>query len=169
MPVIHLMGLPGSGKTTLAQHLLQHLEWKHSFRIGTFHKRFPSSAEGGQAAWNAMLAEMAETGWDRFIFESTGVNPRWDKVIERCGRDKIISFKLNCRLPELLRRISLKSPDDQGHGDWQPPSRFRNKAEFVQAVFSEFSRIRAEVIVDTTHGRPPEVFDLVERYIATRV
>lgn len=168
MPAIHLMGLPGSGKSTLARPLLAHLGWSRSFRIGTYHKRFPPTEAGDAAAWKAMLDEMAQGGWTRFLFESTGLNERWEVVIQRCHRENVLTIKLECTLPELLRRIALKSPEDQAHGDWFPPDRFRNKMEFVEAMFSRFSRQPAEMLLDTTRATPAEIFDLVERYLSRR-
>lgn len=115
-----------------------------------------------------MLDEMAQGGWTRFLFESTGLNERWEVVIQRCNRENVLTIKLECKLPELLRRIALKSPEDQAHGDWFPPDRFRNKMEFVEAMFPRFSCQPAEVLLDTTRATPAEIFDLVERYLSRR-
>lgn len=168
MPVIQLMGLPGSGKSTLARQVLEHLGWQRAFRIGTYHKRFPSTAEGDADAWRAMLEDMASSEWDRFIFETTGLGHRWNEVIEGCGRQNVLTFKLECMLPELIRRIAAKSPEDQAHGDWLPPHRFPNKIAFVQAAFVEFSALRADVVLDTTRAPQDEIFDLATRYLSTR-
>lgn len=166
MPVIQLMGLPGSGKSTLARNLLEYLGWSRGFRIGTYHKRFPATVDGDAAAWAAMRQEMEHCGWDRFVFETTGLNARWGEVMDRCGRSNVLTFKLECKLPELIRRISTKSDEDQAHGDWFPPHRFQNKIEFVQSMFLEFSGRRGDVILETTWAPPGEVFELVKRYLS---
>lgn len=168
MPVIQLRGLPGSGKSTLARHLLTHLGWERSFRIGTYHKRFPLTSQGDAEAWAEMLRDMRGYRWDRFIFENAGVNERWKEVIEQCGPKNVVTFKLECQLPELLRRIAAKGIEDQNHGDWFPPNRFRNKSEFVQAVFADFSRGPADVILDTTRATSKEIFDLAIRFLSAQ-
>lgn len=168
MTVIQMLGLPGSGKSTLARRLLDHLNWSRSFRIGAYHKRFPATEEGDRRAWEAMLKEMAQCEWRQMIFETAGMNPRWNEVMERCGRENVLTIKLECKLPELLRRISAKTPEDQAHGEWFPPGRFSNKVEFVKAVFDDFSRWGGDVVLDTTRAPAEEVFDLVARLISTR-
>jgi broad-specificity NMP kinase len=168
MPVIQLIGLPGSGKSSLAKRLVSHLNWSRSFRIGTYHKRFPATEAGDQAAWSSMLEEMAACGWNQFVFETTGLNPRWKEVMDSCGCENVLVLKLECKRAELLRRISLKSTDDQLHGDWFPPHRFRDKSHFVGEAFEEFSRLRADVLLDTTWATAEEVFDLVIRYLSAR-
>jgi len=147
---------------------MSHLNWTRSFRIGTYHKRFPATEAGDQAAWSSMLEEMAACGWNQFVFETTGLNPRWKEVMDSCGRENVLALKLECKRAELLRRISLKSPDDQLHGDWFPPPRFRDKSHFAGEAFEEFSRLPADVILDTTWASSEEIFDLVIRYLSAR-
>ncbi len=168
MAVIQLLGLPGSGKSTLARALLERLGWQRSFRIGTYHKRFPATEAGDRPAWEAMFEEMAQCGWRQMIFETAGMNLQWSEVIERCGRGNVVTVKLECKLPELLRRISLKSPDDQAHGEWFPPNQFCNKTEFVEAVFDDFSRLRGDVVLDTTCAPMEEILDLLMRFLGAR-
>ncbi len=166
MPVIQLLGLPGSGKSTLARQLQELLSWPRSFRIGTYHKRFPWTETGDAAAWQAMLRDMEERNWNNFIFESSGINPRWNTVLDHCQRDSVLTIKLECKLPELLQRISTKTPEDQAHGDWFPPDRFREKTEFVQAIYRQFMSFRGDVILDTTWASPAEIFDLTKQMLA---
>jgi thymidylate kinase len=167
MPVIQLMGLPGSGKTTLARGIASFLGWQHSFRIGTYHKRFPSTVEGDAAAWRAMLEGMATCGWDRFVFETSGLDARWNDVLERCDPRNVLTFKLECELSELIRRIAAKSSEDRAHGDWYPPDRFSDKVAYVQAVFAEFSTRRGEIVLNTTRASPSDILDLVVRFLST--
>jgi tRNA A37 threonylcarbamoyladenosine biosynthesis protein TsaE len=166
MPVIQLMGLPGSGKSTLARGIAAPLGWQHSFRIGTYHKRFPSTVEGDADAWRAMLEEMATCGWDHFILETSGMDARWNEVLERCGPRNVLTFKLECERSELIRRIMAKGAEDQAHGDWFPPDRFTDKIAYVQAVFPEFSSRRAEVVLNTTRASHSEILDLVVRFLS---
>ncbi|MBZ5551859.1 MAG: ATP-binding protein [Acidobacteriia bacterium] len=162
------MGLPGSGKSTLARGLKAWLGWQHSFRIGTYHKGFPSTVEGDLAAWQAMLEDMAASGWDHFILETSGMDARWNDVLEHCGPRNVLTFKLECDRRELIRRIAAKSSEDQAHGDWFPPDRFEDKIAYVQAVFAEFSSKPAEVVLNTTRASHSEMLDLVMRFISTR-
>jgi thymidylate kinase len=168
MPVIQLIGLPGSGKSTLARGIAARLGWQHRFRIGTYHKRFPPTVEGDAAAWQAMLEDMATCGWDHFILETSGLDVRWNDVLERCGPRNVLTFKLECEPSELIRRIMAKSPEDQAHGDWFPPDRFRDKVAYVQAVFPEFASRRGEVVLNTTRASHSEILDLVVRFLSTR-
>ncbi|MFI5176219.1 MAG: AAA family ATPase [Terriglobia bacterium] len=168
MAVIQLMGLPGSGKSTLARGLMARLGWPGSFRLGSYHKRFPSTVEGDTAAWRAMFEDMGSCGWTRFIFETTGLDERWRQVLENCGRSNVLTFKLECELSELIRRIAAKNSEDQSHGDWFPPDRFTNKTAYVQAVFSEFSSRRGDVVLNTTRAPAGEILDLVVRFLSAQ-
>jgi hypothetical protein len=168
MAVIQLMGLPGSGKSTLARGLIAALGWARSFRVGSYHKRFPSTLEGDAAAWRAMLEEMAACGWNQFIFETTGLDERWTQVYESCGTSNVLTFKLECELSEMIRRIAAKGPEDLSHGDWFPPERFTSKIAYVQAVFSEFSSRRGDVVLNTTRAPAIEILDLVLRFLSVQ-
>lgn len=168
MAVIHLMGLPGAGKSTLAHRLVSHLNWARSFRIGTYHKRFPETEEGDREAWRQMQADMEAADWSKFICESTGLNARWEEIFARCRREGFVTLKLECRREELIRRIALKSVADQSHGDWSPRSRFRNKIEFVEAVYDDFQKQAADCILDTNRTSCDEVCELATRYLSAR-
>ncbi|MDD5543777.1 MAG: hypothetical protein PHX83_11440 [Acidobacteriia bacterium] len=136
--------------------------------MGSYHKRFPETEEGDRQAWGQMLAEMEAARWDNLICESTGLNDRWKEVFSRCPQDGFVTFKLECRRKELLRRIALKSPEDRTHGDWWPPSLFHSKIEFVESVYDDFRSRTAECVLDTTRASCDEVFNLATRYLSAR-
>jgi predicted kinase len=75
MAILHVMGLPGAGKTTLTARLGPHLGWE-VLRIGQFRRLFPPTAEGEADAWLALYREISKHSWDRVILETIGLNGR---------------------------------------------------------------------------------------------
>ena len=54
LPIIHVIGLPGAGKTVLTQKLSKKLKIP-VYRIGFYRERFPMTAIGEAGAWLALL------------------------------------------------------------------------------------------------------------------
>jgi hypothetical protein len=75
IPIIHIIGLPGSGKTTLAQKLSKKLKVP-IFCIGYYRTRFPKTPIGEADAWLALFRKLSRSRWKNCILETTGLNSR---------------------------------------------------------------------------------------------
>ena len=54
LPIIHIIGLPGAGKTTLGKKLSSFYQVPVSY-IGAYRARFPANVEGEADAWVALF------------------------------------------------------------------------------------------------------------------
>ena len=89
-PIIHIIGLPGSGKTTLSKKLARKLKLP-VYRVGEYRSKFPVTVYGEVDAWLALFKDLSKRKWRNCILETTGLNRR-ETFLERL-----------CRAMELLR------------------------------------------------------------------
>ena len=75
LPIMHIIGLPGAGKTTLAGRLSKALKIP-ILRIGYHRGRFPMTPIGEANAWVALFRELSRRKWKNCILETTGLNRR---------------------------------------------------------------------------------------------
>ncbi len=75
IPIIHIIGLPGAGKTTLARRLSKVLKMP-VIRIGYHRARFPQTSTGEADAWVALFHELSRRRWKNCLLETTGLNFR---------------------------------------------------------------------------------------------
>lgn len=61
-PIIHIIGLPGAGKTTLVKKLSRKYNLPE-FHIGTYRAKFPATAEGEASAWVALFHDLSRQKW----------------------------------------------------------------------------------------------------------
>ena len=96
LPIIHIIGLPGAGKTTLARRLSKLLKVP-VVRIGHYRARFPQTPTGEADAWVALFWELSRRRWKNCILETTGLNRReeflrtalpFEQVVLRLGIPK---------------------------------------------------------------------------------
>jgi adenylate kinase family enzyme len=155
-PIIHIIGLPGAGKTTLAKKLSKkyHLP---VFYIGAYRSKFPSSEEGEADAWVALFKDLSKQKWANCILETTGLNSRELFLKAAFPFSKIISIKLIAQRKILYERIGKKKKNERG-GKWLFSDDFQDKYEFVKKMFKQFRDMTAHITVDTTNMNVQDVF-----------
>lgn len=75
LPIIHIIGLPGSGKTTLGERLSKELNLS-IYRIDKYRAKFPMYVIGEANAWVALFRDLSRQKWRNCILETTGLNCR---------------------------------------------------------------------------------------------
>jgi len=156
LPIIHIIGLPGAGKTTLARRLSKKLKVP-IYGIGCYRVRFPMTAIGEADAWLALFRDLSKRGWKNCILETTGLNIRESFLSAALPFDKMIVVKLEASRKVLLERIGLKKKSEQG-GKWLY-SQFEDKYEFVRKMYSSFKVVPAHFSIKTDRMAKEQVFD----------
>lgn len=156
MAILHVIGLPGAGKTTLTSRLGPYLGWE-VLQIGRFRRGFPPTVEGEADAWLALYRELSRHGWDRVILETTGLNGRLCFLYRALPPGRILTLKLICSKEELLRRVKLKPPKEET-GPWVYHDTLPDREAFIAEFLEPFAALPAEIEIDTTHLSPEEVF-----------
>ena len=158
-PIIHIIGLPGVGKTTLSEKLVRELKLS-VFRIGKYRSKFPTSITGEADTWIALYRDLSRKKWRNCILETTGLNSResfLNVAIPLSGR---ITIKLEAKKKVLYERIKKKNKSDQGC-EWLFSANYHSKSEFVKKLFKEFKEIPALISIDTSDLTPHEVYKTV--------
>jgi hypothetical protein len=133
LPIIHITGLPGAGKTTLARKLSRALKIP-IICIGRHRARFPMTPIGEADVWVALFSELSRHGWKNCILETTGLNSREKFLRAVLPFDNILTIKLEAAQKTLFRRIATKKKRDRG-GRWLYSAMYKNKYEFVRKLF----------------------------------
>ena len=156
LPIIHIIGLPGAGKTTLGKNLssLYHLP---VYYIGVYRARFPATVEGEANAWVALFRDLSRQKWTNCILETTGLNCRERFLRDAFPFSRIVTIKLTAQRKVLYVRIGKKKKSEKG-GDWFFSNDYRDKYEFVKKEFKHFKDLPSEIEIDTTKLTPQEVF-----------
>jgi len=112
-PIIHIIGLPGAGKTTLARKLSRTLKLP-ILRIGYHRARFPQTPIGEADAWIALFLELSRCKWKNCILETTGLNSREDFLRIAFPFEQIFTIKLEASRKILFSRIRKNRNRDRG-------------------------------------------------------
>ena len=156
IPIIHIIGLPGAGKTTLAQRLSKVLKIP-ILCIGRQRARFPKTTIGEADAWLALFRELSGHKWKNCILETTGLNSREEFLKSALPFGQIITIKLETSHETLFRRIGKKKKKDRG-GQWLYSAVYRDKYEFVRKLFKRFRKIPADCYIHADRLSKAEVF-----------
>ena len=163
LPIVHIIGLPGSGKTTLARRLSKALNVP-ILRIGYYRARFPMTPIGEADAWVALFRALSKRGWKNCILETTGLNHREKFLRTALPFERIFTIKLEASCRILTQRIRKKKKRDRG-GRWFYSAEYRNKYEFVQKLFKQFCKIPADCYINTSQLTSAAVYRLALKEI----
>lgn len=155
-PILHIIGLPGSGKTTLAKHLSRKLKLP-IFQIGAYRSKFPLSPIGEADAWVALFTDLSRRKWSNCILETTGLNRRECFLGTAFPFSQMITIKLDAQRKILYARIGKKRKGEQG-GEWLFSADYPDKYEFVKRLYREFKKLPADIRIDTTKLTPGKVY-----------
>ena len=158
IPLIHIIGLPGSGKTTLARKLAKRLNVP-VFRIGDYRSKFPTTIFGEADAWVSLFREFSRQKWRNCILETTGLNSRelfLKSALPFYGR---ITVKLEANKKVLLERIGRKNKHERG-SEWLFSGTYPDKYAFVKKCFKDFHSVPADIIIDTSIIKQTVVFEV---------
>ncbi len=159
IPIIHIIGLPGAGKTTLARRLSKILKVP-VLCIGWHRARFPKTPIGEADAWIALFKELSRHRWKNCILETTGLNCREAFLKAALPFGQMFTIKLEASRKTLFRRIGKKKKKDQG-GQWFYSTKYRDKYEFVRKFFKRFRKIPADCYIDTNRLTKAAVYQRV--------
>ncbi len=162
-PIIHIIGLPGAGKTTLAKELSKRLKLP-VYRIGIYRARFPMTAIGEADAWLALFRDLSRRKWLNCILETTGLNQREAFLTTALPFGQLVTIKLEASQKALYRRIKQKKKREQG-GEWFYSPDYHDKFEFVRKLFKKFSRIPADYNINKNHRTKSQVCQLALKAI----
>ena len=135
LPIIHVIGLPGAGKTVLTERLRKRFKVP-IYRIGVYRERFPMTAIGEADAWLALFHDLSKRRWSNCILETTGLNAREGFLSDALPFDRMIVVKLEASRKVLMQRIGQKKKSEQG-GKWLYSGHFKNKYDFVNKLYNE--------------------------------
>lgn len=147
IPIVHIIGLPGAGKTTLAERLGKTLKIP-VFCIGDYRTRFPQTAIGEADAWMALFQELSRRGWKNCILETTGLNSREAFLRTALPFEQMFTIKLEASRKTLDLRIRKKKKEYRGC-KWFYSAKYRDKYEFARKFFKSFCRIPANCYINT--------------------
>lgn len=156
LPIIHIIGLPGAGKTTLGKKLSSFYRLP-VYYIGAYRARFPATVEGEADAWVTLFRELSRRKWANCILETTGLNRRERFLRDAFPFSRIVTIKLTAQRKVLYERIGRKKKSERGR-DWLFSDEFGDKYEFVRKMFKHFKDLPSEIEIDTTRLTPREIF-----------
>ena len=157
-PIIHIIGLPGAGKTTLAQKLSSRLSLP-VLRIGEYRSKYPSSSIGEADAWVTLYRVLSKRKWRNCIVETCGLNRRECFLQAAAPFPQTITIKLEALRKILYRRIGKKKKRERG-GEWLFSTDYPDKYEFVRNLYGAFRKLPSDIRIDTTKFKPNEVFEI---------
>lgn len=158
-PIIHIIGLPGAGKTALSLKLSKKLKIP-VLRIGYYRVKFPATPLGEADAWVTLFKELSKRKWKNCILETTGLNSREEFLNKALPFERIFTIKLEASKNTLIKRIRKKKKGEQG-GKWLFSPGYRNKYEFVKKLFKDYSKIPARYKINTNRLTVKEVYEKV--------
>ncbi len=162
-PIIHIIGLPGAGKTTLAQKLSRRLKVP-IYGVGAYRARFSMTAIGEVDAWLALFRDLSRRKWQNCILETTGLNIRESFLQTALPLGQMMTVKLRASRKTLYKRIRQKKGKEQG-GRWLYSAQYRDKYEFVRKLFTYFKAIPADCYINTDSRDKAEVYQIALKEI----
>lgn len=159
IPIIHIIGLPGAGKSTLSKRLAKKLRVP-VYCIGKYRHRFPTKNIGEADAWVALFYDLSKRGWGNCILETTGLNLRESFLEKALPLFQRITIKLRAKRKILYARIGKKKKNERGRAYWLFSQTYRDKYEFVNKMFGEFKNVQADIKIDTSEMRPYDVYKI---------
>ena len=162
-PIIHIIGLPGAGKTTLGKRLSKKLGLP-VFYIGTYRARHTKTALGEADAWLALFKDISRHKWSNCILEKTGLNKRESFLKTVLPLGQRITVKLEASRKTLYERIKLKKKKEQG-GEWLYSIAYPDKFTFVRKFYKKFCHILADYSIDTNHRTKTKVYQIALKEI----
>ncbi len=162
-PIIHIIGLPGAGKTTLAQKLSKKYNLP-VFAIGVYRAKYPSSPVGEADAWVALYRELSRRKWRNCIVETTGLNQRESFLRAALSFAQMVVIKLEAPRRILYGRIDKKKRRERG-GKWLFAADYPDKYEFVRSLYTEFRKLSCDIRIDTAKFKAEEIFEIAVRKI----
>lgn len=157
-PIIHIIGLPGAGKTTLANRLANTLKLPVC-RIGEYRRTFPLTWMGEADAWLTLFRALSERNWGNCILETTGLNRRESFLSAVLPFSQRVTLKLEAQRKVLIARIGKKRKEEQG-GDWFFSSDYADKNEFVKELYGQFMKLPADIRIDTSKIQKERVYQI---------
>ena len=157
-PIIHIIGLPGAGKTTLGKQFAKKFNLP-VFRIGEYRSKFPESITHEADAWVALFHDLSKRRWKNCILETTGLNHRELFLRTALPMSTKVTIKLMAQRKVLYARIKKKDKNEQGNS-WLFSKDYRDKYEFVRKMYKDLRMIPADIVIDTTKLREKEVFKI---------
>src|ERR1700691_2516111 len=112
LPIIHIIGLPGAGKTTLARSLSKKLK-APIYGIGSYRSHFPMTGIGEADAWLALFQDLSKRKWQNCILETTGLNKRESFLSDALPIGEMMTIKLEAPRKVLYQRIGKKKKKEQ--------------------------------------------------------
>ncbi|MBF0387877.1 MAG: hypothetical protein HQL20_08490 [Candidatus Omnitrophica bacterium] len=162
-PIIHIIGLPGAGKTTLGKRLSKQLGLP-VFYIGTYRARYPKTAIGEVDAWVALFRALSRRRWQDCILETTGLNFREEFLWKALPFGKMMTVKLEASRKMLHKRIRMKKKSEQG-GNWLFSKDMPDKVAFVDRLYKKFDLIPADIVINTERLTKAQVYSLAWKKI----
>lgn len=159
LPLIHVIGLPGSGKTTLASALSKKIGLP-VLRIGAFRARHPETAEGEADAWLDFYHVLSRRRWRNTIVETTGLNRREAFLEAALPLLRIVTVKLTAPKRVLLARAGRKPHNERG-GKWLFSHSYRNKKEFIRKMYPHMKKVHATFEINTSRKTLQQTLDIV--------
>jgi shikimate kinase len=156
LPIIHVIGLPGAGKTVLTERLRKRFRVP-IYRIGVYRERFPMTAIGEADAWLALFHDLSKRRWSNCILETTGLNIRENFLSEALPWNRMIVVKLEASRKILMNRIEQKKKSEQG-GKWLFSDQFQDKYDFVKKMYPRFKKTQAHFSINTDQLKKEQVF-----------
>lgn len=164
-PIIHIIGLPGAGKSTLARYIGERLHIP-SFCIGYFRSKHSQSCLGEIGAWRELKRNLSDRGYRNTILETTGLNRMESIMITDQRFKKRFVIKLCATKETLYKRIGMKPPDERG-GKWLFSKIYPDKYTFVDKLYDNFSKLKSDVRITTDKLTPDQVGRSAVRFIET--